>query len=298
MTPPIPSISSISAHASIARRENATSFGEIDAPPFPPRRGIGGERGAEPPWRDAGDLVRVRRQVERGQQPGRVARRRAPGFKAAHHRLHRRHLAAALPELADETGGDEGLADIGAGRSDKDGGHARGLAKNVSADIRCEAQHLVLGMRGGEGEAQAGGSRRHGGRPDRGHQKTLRLERALGGERGPGLAQNHRHDRARGLRQPGGAGEGPGPRQGLGHQARVTIDDVERGGGGGDGRRRQAGGINERTRPRHQEVDHGLGRADIAAVAPDRLRQCPHLEGHAPGGTRGRDRAASVADHA
>ncbi len=82
---------------------------------------IGRQRRAETPGRDGGDFVGGHRPAERAQQHRRVAGLHHRGIVAAHHRLERGDRLVGRAQSADQAGGDEGLADVGAGRGDEIG---------------------------------------------------------------------------------------------------------------------------------------------------------------------------------
>ena len=95
---------------------------EVDAAAFARGGEIGRQRRAEAPGRDALDFVGRDLPPERGEQHRRVAGLHDRRIVAAHHRLERMHRLPRLAQIADQPGGDEGLADVGAGRGDEIGG--------------------------------------------------------------------------------------------------------------------------------------------------------------------------------
>ena len=72
---------------------------EIERLSFALRREVGRHRRAVAPRRDALDLLQRPRQVERREEPHRIARRRAPLLEAAGDRLQRRDRMAAPLQL-------------------------------------------------------------------------------------------------------------------------------------------------------------------------------------------------------
>ena len=82
---------------------------------------------------------------ERREQHAGIAARGIRGIEAADHRLERVDVPAGVAQMPDQPGGDEGLADVGAGRGDEDGGHGSAL-QDASAHDRGEALDLGVGM--------------------------------------------------------------------------------------------------------------------------------------------------------
>ena len=100
----------------------------------------------------------------------------------------------ARPQCAIRPRGDEGLADVGAGCGNEDGGHA--ASRDPCAHQVGERADVAVVVARGEGEAQARGARRHRRRADRHHQEALGFEQARRGQRRLGGADDQRHDRA------------------------------------------------------------------------------------------------------
>ena len=126
MTPPMPSISSRPVDARRWRRARTHQCVEIDARASRaarPCRATAARRSARA--RCARSRLSVDRLAERGEQHARIARRGGGRIEAGDDRLERVDRAGrrARP-VPDQAGGDEGLADVGAGRGDEDRAHA------------------------------------------------------------------------------------------------------------------------------------------------------------------------------
>ena len=201
--------------------------------------------------------------------------------------------------MADQPGGDEGLADIGAGRGDEIGAHALVRQYLVAHDAG-QPLDRVVGMLRREGQAQTRGAGGHGRRADGDDQEAFarpasarppapllgsptiigtiglcasgRSERAGEGFRllqraarhSPARARSRRARRCRPRRSPAAA--------------RSNRSSV-------------------RARLRIRSIT-GCGGAEIAAIGADRLRQRAHLQRHAARAACGEARAAAAADHA
>ena len=176
MMPPTPSMNSVPRVPSMA------CAAEGDQPRRSRWRGLRGRR------RRSGDSGARKRQgamrstssarhrpPERAKQHRRVAGLDHRGVVAAHHRFQRVDRRAGLAQPADQAGGDEGLADVGAGRGDEIGGSIFSAPKSCRARGR-RPFDLVVGMLRGKGEAQARGAGRHRGRTDGDGEKAFVLQ--------------------------------------------------------------------------------------------------------------------------
>ena len=126
MTPPMPSISSMSLALAMAPREKSRQRIEIDGAVLAPRRHVGRQRRGETPGRDAFDFGWRDRAAERGEEHARIARRSGSGIEAGHHGLQRLDAPAGGAPMPDQARGHKGLADVGAGRGDEDRAHGCG----------------------------------------------------------------------------------------------------------------------------------------------------------------------------
>ena len=258
MMPPTPSMNSMPSAASTAARLNATSCVEIDAAVLARGGEIGRQRRAETPGRDA-------RRFRRRRLAGR-ARAAAPpgslvsdhrGIEAAHHRLERCDRPGRPRAGADQPGGDEGLADIGAGRGDEDrrprsSTRPRCASRTMPAS-RSIASSGCCAVNVSRSRAVPAGT--VGGRmaTARKPSSSSRREAASASLSSPiitgtiGLCASGRPaTRVKALR--------------LLHRQRgvirLALDQVERRDAGGDDRGRQAGRIDQRARAVAHQFDH------------------------------------------
>src|SRR5262249_13901355 len=86
-------------------------------------RHVGRERRLEPPGRDALDLLQCDGAPKRREQYRRIALVPRAGIEPAGNRLDGGDRTTGAADMPDQACGEEGLADIGSGRGDEDGGH-------------------------------------------------------------------------------------------------------------------------------------------------------------------------------
>ena len=210
MTPPMPSISSVPLAPRSGVGGERHQRIEIDGAALAPRRHVGRQRRGKTPGRDAVDLGGRDRPAQRREQHAWIARRgrgrdrnRSPPASA------RRPARPGGAPMPDQAGGDEGLADVGAGRGDEDRAHAlrRMRVRTISASRAISASGCAA-LNDSRSRAVPSGT--VGGRIATAR-IALGFEQLRGRERRCGLADHHRHDRALRLRQAGGAGEGAAP---------------------------------------------------------------------------------------
>ena len=172
MMPPTPSMNKMPCRSLDRRAAETDQLVEVDAAAFARGGNIRRQRRAETPGRDMLDLVGRHGAAERVEQHRRIAGLDHGGIVAAHHRLERVHGLAGLAQIADQPGGDEGLADIGAGGGDEVSAHALVHQNLVAHDIGQPLDLLVRMLRG-EGQPQPRGAGRHRGRADGGGEEAL-----------------------------------------------------------------------------------------------------------------------------
>ena len=163
MMPPTPSMNSMPEVAATARRLKAINSSKSMRALLARGGEIGRQRRAEAPGRDARDFVGADRLAQRLEQHRRIAGLDHGGIVAADHRLERVDGGAGAAQMPDQPGGDEGLADVGAGRGDEIGAHWTSIFSRTQAG---EAVDRVVGMLRGEGEPQPRGAGRHRRRAD------------------------------------------------------------------------------------------------------------------------------------
>ena len=223
--------------------------------------------------------------------------RRSGSGKPEQHRLQReRALRRAARSWCEQRRRDERLADARAGGGDEDAPSSLARARARARTASARRAHLVLRVRRGEGEAQARGALRHRRRADRRDEEALRA-------RGRALAASAvvASPRTSGTMQLAGSGKPSSRAEVRARSASawrtssgVRRDQVERGAGGRDRRRREPGRVDQGARAAHEQRRRtDCGRAQIAAVAADRLRERAHLERH--GDLVARDDAAAAA---
>ena len=192
----------------------------------------------------------------------------------------------AAAEVPDQAGGDEGLADVGAGRGDEERGHALRCRRGARMRVRTMSASRSISASGccavkvRRRRAVPAGT--VGGRMATTRKPSL-LEQPRGGERRLGLADDDRHDRALRLRQPGAAREGLRLCERQRGIAGLALDQVERGDRGGDDGRRQAGRIDQRARAVADQVDHrGARRRDSRHRRRSPSTACPSAAARRP----------------
>ena len=235
MMPPTPSMNRMPLSRVDRGAAERDQLVEVDAAAFARGGEIGRQRRAEAPGRDALDFVGRDRPPERGEQHRRIAGLDHGGIVAAHHRLERvRPLWPALAQIADQPGGDEGLADIGAGRGDEIGGHdsvpprscrARVAASRAIWSSGCCA--VKVRRRRAVPAGTVGGRMAAARKPSSASRREAASVACF-------LADDHRHDRALRSGRPAALREGFRLLHRQRGIARLALDQVERGDGGGD----------------------------------------------------------------
>ena len=186
--------------------------------------------------------------------------------------------------MPDQRGGDEGLADVGAGRGDEDSAGIADAARQdaLAHDRRPGRSISASGCCGGEGEAQPRGAGRHRRRPDRDRPESLRssssrdaVERRLGLADAPPARSGSAAPAAR----RGGRTRVPLRAAARHSPARARSRRAPR----SPPRRSPAAGRSNRSKVRARlriRSITGARGAEIAAIAAERLGQRAHLQRH------------------
>ena len=197
-------------------------------------------------------------------------------------------------QLMDHAAGDEGLADIGAGGGDEDGGHAaiatRVRTRSASRAMSASSWRAVKAKRSRAVSAGTVGGRIGTTRKPSASRRRAAVSAASAEPTISGTIW------LVGRRQAGAGSEGARLGERHGGQRGVGGDEIERGDGGSDHRGGQGGGVDEGAGAVLHQLDHRRGGAEIAAIAADRLRQRSHLQRHVGGGAGGEGRAAAAAE--
>ena len=182
----MPSISSVPRWAAMALRREFNQLVEVDRASLAPRRHVGRQRRSEAPGRDAFDVGRAAtaRPSAASSTPGSLPAA-AAGSKPVTTGLSASTGSPAVRAMADQTRGDEGLADIGAGRGDEVT-RSCVAGNDALANDRGKPRDLIVGMQRAENvKPQPRGLVRNRRRPDCNDQKAFVLEQPRRIERRP-----------------------------------------------------------------------------------------------------------------